>query len=188
MVIWLTGLSGAGKTTLGKVVCELIKPVAPVVFLDGDVVRAAIADGLGYSEADRFIQIGRMARLAQLLAEQGLVVVVAALYASDELLAWNRVNLPGYVEVYVSASLEALMARDSKGLYERARRGEARDVVGMDIPWHVPAAPDLVLDMDQPESPLVLARRIIGLLPIAGLVAAPALAPAVAPARVDPAR
>jgi len=165
MVIWLTGLSGAGKTTLGRAVYDLIHPVAPVVFLDGDVVRAAIGDGLGYSEADRFVQIGRMSRLARLLAGQGIVVIVAALYANDELLAWNRANLPGYVEVYVSASLEALMARDSKDLYARARRGEAIDVVGIDIPWHTPPAPDLVLEMDRPEAPEVLARRVVGLVP-----------------------
>ena len=170
MVIWLTGMSGAGKTTLGKALCRLIRPAAPVVILDGDVVRAVIADGLGYSEADRFIQIGRMSRLARLIAEQGIVVIVAALYASDELLAWNRANLPGYFEVYVSASPETLVARDSKGLYERARRGEVQDVVGLDIPWHAPVTPDLVLDMDRSESPDVLARRIMELLPsIAGL-------------------
>lgn len=164
-VIWLTGLSGAGKTTLGAALRDLISGVAPVVLLDGDAVRAAVDDGLGYSEDDRHVQISRMARLARLVAGQGIVVVVAALYASDELLAWNRANLPGYVEVYLSASIETLGTRDPKGLYERARRGDAHDVVGLDIPWHAPVSPDLVLEMDAPTTADRLARKVIRLVP-----------------------
>ena len=152
MVIWLTGLSGSGKTTLGRALRELISPAAPVVFLDGDAVRAAIGDDLGFREEDRVVQIGRLARLARLLADQGIVVVVAALYAGDSLLAWNRANLPGYLEVYVSASMETPVA----GL---------PNVVGVDIPWHAPAAPDLVIDMDHPEPAPQLARRVVALVP-----------------------
>lgn len=143
----------------------MISGVMPAVLLDGDAVRAAVGDGLGYTEADRAIQVGRVARLARLLADQGLVVVVAALYASDELLSWNRANLPGYVEVYLSASMATLASRDQKGLYRRAVRGEVKDVVGLDIPWHAPIAPDLTLDMDQVEPPDQLARRVVELLP-----------------------
>jgi adenylylsulfate kinase len=165
MVIWLTGLSGAGKTTLGRAVVDLLSRVGPTVFLDGDAVRAAFADNLAYSESDRVIQIQRMSRLAGLIAGQGIAVVVAALYANDELLAWNRANLPGYVEVYLSAGIDTLAARDAKGLYGRALSGETQDVVGVDIPWHAPISPDLVLDVELRQPPEVWARRVVDLVP-----------------------
>jgi adenylylsulfate kinase-like enzyme len=174
-VIWLTGLSGSGKSTLGRALRDLIAPVEPVVLLDGDAVRAAMADGLGYSEADRTVQIGRMARLARLLADQGVLVIVAALYASDELLSWNRANLPGYIEIYLRADVEALAGCDAKGLYLRARRGEVRDVVGVDIPWHAPASPDLIVDVEDRLPPERLARRVVELVPELAVRLAPAV-------------
>jgi len=165
MVIWITGLSGSGKTTLARALRDQIGGRQAVVILDGDAVRAAFRDGLGYAEADRRVQIGRMAGLARLLADQGLTVVVAALYASDDLLAWNRANLPGYFEVHLDCPLDTLAGRDDKGLYARAIRGEAHDVVGVDIPWQPPRHPDLRFDMAAPRPPSELAREIVAALP-----------------------
>jgi adenylylsulfate kinase-like enzyme len=165
MVIWLTGLSGSGKTTLAHALRDLIGAVRPVVVLDGDAVRAAFDDGLGYSEADRNVQIGRMARIARLLAGQGIAVVVAALYASDELLAWNRANLPGYFEVHLDCPIDELIRRDAKGLYARAARGEIRDVVGVDIAWRPPRTPHLRLDMTALRPPADLAHDVLAALP-----------------------
>ena len=162
MVIWLTGLSGSGKTTLCNSLWDLLKPDLPqLVLIDGDAIRSALGEGLGYREPDRVVQITRIQNLAKMLSDQGLVVLVAALYCNADLMNWNRQNIDGYFEVYLEASLEALQARDTKGLYRGAADGSIPDVVGVDIPWNVPQAPDLVINNDNPESPDVLARRVI---------------------------
>ena len=161
MVIWITGLSGSGKTTLGNAIFSLLKPSTPgLAGLDGDVVRQVFDDGLGYREEDRVVQISRIQRLAKLLSDQGLTVVVGALYASPALLTWNRQNIREYFEVYLEASLEALKGRDAKGLYSGVKH-----VVGVDIPWHQPEFPDMVINMDEPEHPEALARRVIAAIP-----------------------
>ena len=171
MVIWLTGLSGAGKTSLAEALCRLLKPRLPqLVVLDGDVIRAAFGNDLSYAEPDRETQIRRLQNMAKVLSDQGLVVIVAAVYSHPDLLAWNREHLCGYFEVHLDASLDTVRGRDRKGLYALAARGEATNVVGVDIPWRPPAAPDLVIHMDEPDPPTVLARYIAGEIP--GLAAA----------------
>lgn len=165
MVIWVTGLSGAGKTTLCRAYYDLYKPSCPeLVLLDGDAVRAAFGHDLGHRESDRHKQIRRIQGIARLLSDQGLVVLVSALYSHPDLLAWNRANLAGYFEVYLRAPLDFLRRRDGKGLYSGAERGEVRDVVGVDIPWHEPAHADLVLDASRPADPKVWARRVAAAL------------------------
>ena len=146
-VIWVTGLSGCGKTTLCDALYALLKPRMPhLIKLDGDEIRAAFGNDLGYAESERTKQIGRIQRMAKMLADQGLVVLVAALYSHPDLLAWNRANLPRYFEVYLRADLDFLTKRDLKDLYQKSRRGEITDVVGVDIPWHAPQGADLVVD------------------------------------------
>ena len=162
MVIWVTGLSGSGKTTLCNRLWELLKPNMPeLVSLDGDLVRKAFGRELGHREEDRVVQITRMQKLARMLSDQGLVVLVAALYANHELMAWNRRNIKGYFEVYLEASVAALELRDTKGLYKEAIAGKIRNVVGVDIPWHPPENPDLVFNTDNPEKPEVMAQKVI---------------------------
>jgi len=149
-VIWVTGLSGAGKTTLCAAVRQQLQadPCA-VVTLDGDVVREIFDGEVGYTEADRTRHIRRMQRLAKVVSEQGCTVLVAALYSNPELLAWNRAHLPGYIEVYLRASVAALARRDSKGLYGAYSRGHMIDVVGCDIPFAEPTRADIVFDVDE---------------------------------------
>jgi adenylylsulfate kinase-like enzyme len=166
MVIWLTGLSGSGKTSLCAALHARLKPSRPaLVRLDGDEIRAAFGGDLGFKEADRFRQIQRIQRIAKMLADQDMDVLVAALYAHPELLAWNRAHLPGYFEIYLKADVDFLARRESKALYARARRGEIADVVGVDIPWHAPAQPDLVIDAAAAPAPEALARRVLDALP-----------------------
>lgn len=166
MVIWLTGLSGAGKTTIAEAMVGTLKPHIPeLVLVDGDVIRELFGASLGYEEPARRDQIGRLQRLSGWLARQGQTVVVAALYAHPDLLAWNRDNLPGYFEVYVDAPMDLLRERDSKGLYAGADSGQTPNVVGVDIPWHVPQQPDMVIDAARVEPPSDVAMRIVRRIP-----------------------
>jgi adenylylsulfate kinase-like enzyme len=166
LVIWITGLSGAGKTTLCQAIFRELKSTMPqLVTLDGDTIRVVLGGGLGYRVEDRVVQITRLQNLAKMLSDQGLVVLVAALYASPELLGWNRQNIDDYFEVYLEASSETLMKRDGKGLYSTPEKEGVPNVVGVDIEWHVPEAPDVKINTDEPEDPSSMARRIISLIP-----------------------
>ncbi|MBI4179214.1 adenylyl-sulfate kinase [bacterium] len=166
MVIWVTGLSGAGKTTLCRALGRLLKPEFPeIVLLDGDGIREVFGNDLSHTEADRTIQIKRVQRFAKMLSDQGLIVLVAVVYSHPDLLRWNREHLHEYFEIYLQSSLDALKQRDSKGLYARAQAGEIRDVVGIDIPWHPPARADLTLRMDELEPPDDLAGRVAMTIP-----------------------
>ncbi|MFZ3331846.1 MAG: adenylyl-sulfate kinase, partial [Candidatus Acidiferrales bacterium] len=146
-VFWITGLSGAGKTTVGRELRNRLHAAGrPVIFLDGDGLRTAIAEDLGHSPDNRRRSAMRNARLCRLLAEQGVDVVCATISLFHEVQRWNRKNIPGYREIYLRVPIEELLRRDSKGIYARAQRGDAREVVGLDVPAEVPEAPDLVLD------------------------------------------
>jgi adenylylsulfate kinase len=160
-VIWITGLSGAGKTTLAeRLRSKLIEKTAQsVVLIDGDAIRRVCGNDLGFSEQDRVAQISRMQRFAQLLADQGVLVLVAALYANRDLLEWNKTHLTDYFEVYIKASLPALRDRDYKGVYKCPEH-----VVGVDIPWTEPWAPDLVIDGDRLESVEIWAESVLSAL------------------------
>ena len=167
MIVTIGGQKGGtGKTTICTALQSALKPGLPeLVVLDGDVVRAAFGHNLGHKEADRVLQVQRLQAMARVLSEQGLVVIVGVLYNNAELLAWNRAELQDYFEVYLKASLETVQSRDPKGLYSKRASGELTDVVGIDIPWYEPADPDLVLDMDDPETPDEFARRIAKAVP-----------------------
>ncbi|MEC8173712.1 MAG: adenylyl-sulfate kinase [Pseudomonadota bacterium] len=166
MIIWVTGISAAGKTTLCSAIRGLLKPRVPeLVVLDGDVVRAAFGNDLTHTEEDRVVQVNRLQSMAKVLEAQGIVVLVGVLYSHPELLAWNRDNFEEYFEVYLRITVDAAAARDPKGLYAMARAGDMPNVVGIDIPWHEPERPDLVVDQENPDEPDVEARRIIETIP-----------------------
>ncbi len=146
-VFWITGLSGTGKTTLGRELWGRLRAAGrPATFLDGDALRSVIAEDLGHSADDRRRSAMRNARLSRLLAEQGADVVCATISLFHEVHRWNRENIPGYREIYLRVPIDELRRRDSKGIYSGAQRGDVRHVVGLDVPAEVPEAPDLVLD------------------------------------------
>lgn len=163
MVIWIIGLAGAGKTTIGCQVYNLIKSRKPnVVFLDGEDVRTIVGDDLGHTIEDRKTNIWRICRLCHCLDKQGIDVVCATLSNQHDAQEWNRKNYSQYFEVYLDVPMDVLVARDQKGLYSRALRQEIFDVVGVDIPFSPPAHPDLVVENGEPiRSPSVLASEIV---------------------------
>ena len=140
-----------------------LKPLLPeLVLLDGDAIRESLSTDLGFDEADRIRQIGRVQRLAKLLSSQGLVVLVAVVYANPQLLAWNREQIPDYTEVLIDAPIEMVRGRDPKGLYARVSRAETRDVVGVDLPWNRPEHADVVIDPQTPaeEAAATIAKAV----------------------------
>jgi len=146
-VFWITGLSGAGKTTLGRELWTRLRAAGgSVVLLDGDALRAAIAEDLDHSSGSRRRSAMRNARLCRLLADQGTDVVCATISLFHEVQRWNRENIPGYREVYLRVPIDELRRRDSKGIYAAAGRSDTRNVVGVDLAAEIPEAPDLVLD------------------------------------------
>lgn len=161
---WFTGLSGAGKTTIGRLWYEKLQEAGEAaVFLDGDELREVFCDDLGYTEADRRKSAMRNARLCALLAGQGITVVCCTISMFDSVREWNRKNIPGYFEVYVKASMETLRRRDQKGLYSRGEK----DVAGIHFQVEEPKWPDLVLENDgwkTPEEQVeILAQSIINI-------------------------
>lgn len=150
MVVWLIGKSGAGKTAIGQALYQKLKAAMPgVVFLDGDELRAAVGEDLGYSVEDRRTSERRTSRLCKLLCDQGIHVVCAKLSNAPDIREWNRRNIADYREIYLRAGDARPEELDTKGLYRGYRRGEIDNVVGMDIPFHEPTAPWMTIDNDR---------------------------------------
>lgn len=147
-VIWLTGLSGAGKSTIAAALQPLLRAKGVgAVRLDGDEVRKGLNRGLGFSAEDRHENIRRIAHMARLLNEQGIVAIVAAVSPLQALrdLARSIVG-PSYHEVFVHAPLAVCERRDPKGMYARARQGEITRFTGVSDTFEAPANPALTVD------------------------------------------
>jgi adenylyl-sulfate kinase len=143
-VIWLTGLSGAGKSTVGAALTARLRRSGRESFLlDGDRLRSGLCNDLTFSLADRREQVRRAAEVAWILAEQGAVPVVALIspLVADRALAASRFETGVFAEVFVSTPLETCEARDVKGLYARARRGEVPEFTGISSPYESPLSP-----------------------------------------------
>lgn len=146
-VYWITGLSGAGKTTVATELWHRLQAAGhPAVILDGDALRDVIAEDLGHNTVSRRKSAMRNARLCRLLSSQGTDVVCSTISLFHEVQRWNRQHIVGYREIYLRVPLEELQRRDSKGIYAAAQRGDLHDVVGLDVPAELPEAPELVVD------------------------------------------
>jgi adenylylsulfate kinase len=144
MVIWLIGLAGAGKTTVGRALYEQVRLLdRATVFLDGDHVREIMGGDLGHSLEQRRQNGLRITRLCQYLDRQGINVVCAILSLFEEQQRWNRANYSDYFEVFIDVPMDVLAARDQKGLYSGAQAGRIPNVVGFDIPFTPPANADM---------------------------------------------
>jgi len=160
-VYWITGLSGAGKTTLGRQLWRRLRAAGrSAILLDGDALRGAIAEDLDHDLESRRRSAMRNARLCRLLASQGDDVVCSTISLFHEIQRWNRQNIPGYCEIYLRVPLEELRRRDSKGLYGGAARGDTSNVVGLDVAAELPKAPDLILDNHGPIDCAAAVERI----------------------------
>lgn len=148
-VIWFTGLSGAGKTTLAcGLEQQLLERGVLTARLDGDVLRAGLNTDLGFSAADRAENIRRVSEVANILTLSGVVVLVAVIspFSAGREAARRRIGAARFSLVHVATSLAACEARDPKGLYRRARAGELKDFTGISSPYEVPQHPDMRLE------------------------------------------
>src|SRR5687767_15866582 len=144
-VLWFTGLSGSGKTTIAHEVEEkLLEAGVPVEILDGDVVRENLSKGLGFSEEDRNTNIRRIAFVAHLLQRNGVFVITAAISPYKAIRDEARAIIKDFVEIYADASLEVCEARDTKGLYAKARAGEIKGFTGIDDPYEAPENAEVI--------------------------------------------
>ena len=149
-VYWITGLSGAGKTTVGSLLFERLREEKDsVVMLDGDVVRKTFGNDLGYTREDRHEMAMRYSRISLMLSEQGIDVVCCTISMFDDVRAWNRDNIADYKEIYLRVSREVLAQRNQKDLYASSQS----ELVGFGISMDEPKSPDLVLDNDGRQSP-----------------------------------
>lgn len=161
-VYWLTGLSGAGKTTIGRVLYrELRKDYSNLVFLDGDELRQVFGNDLGYSKEDRYRCAMRYARICRLLSKQEIITICCTISMFDEVRKWNRENIRNYTEVYIKVPIEILKKRNQKGLYSGIEDGSSEDVVGMDLELELPKHPDIILENNGKLTPEEIASIIL---------------------------
>jgi bifunctional enzyme CysN/CysC len=176
MVIWFTGLSGSGKSTLaGALERALFADGHDVYVLDGDNIRLGLSADLGFSAADRTENIRRIAEVARLFADAGLIAITAFIspYISDRLRARAIAEAAGrgvpFVEVYINAPLAVCEARDPKGLYARARGGQLKQFTGITDPYEPPVDPEVVLHTDQDDVTACLDQLVAHLRPVLAL-------------------
>ena len=174
--VWITGLSGAGKSTIAEGLAAALRQAGrKVEVLDGDQVRATLNSDLGFSKDARDANVRRVGFVARLLARNGVAVIVAAISPYRAVRAEVRAAIEaegrGFVEVYARCSIDELTRRDVKGLYQRALRGELPGFTGVSDPYEEPLAPDVVFDSGSETEEHSL-RRLLEHLEVKGLLPA----------------
>ncbi|HKP62198.1 MAG TPA: adenylyl-sulfate kinase [Polyangiales bacterium] len=166
-VLWLTGLSGAGKSMLANLVEQrLARMMRHTFLLDGDNIRHGLNNDLGFSLADRSENVRRVGEVAKLMTDAGLIVITAFIspFRAERQLV-RRMMRPGeFFEIFVDTPRAQAEARDVKGLYKKARDGLLQDFTGIDSPYEAPEAPELRIDMTQTSADEA-AAAIVSLLP-----------------------
>jgi adenylylsulfate kinase len=150
-VIWLTGLSGAGKTTIAKYLEEGLYDLGYLTqVLDGDNIRSGINSNLGFSDADRFENIRRIAEISKLFVHCGVITINCFISPTEEIrdMARRIIGKDDFIEVYVNAPLNVCEERDVKGLYSKARRGEIKEFTGITSPFETPENIDIEIRTD----------------------------------------
>jgi adenylylsulfate kinase len=148
--LWLTGMSGAGKSTISdRLIARFSEAGAKVELLDGDIVRTNLSQGLGFSREDRDTNIRRIGFVADLLSRNGIVVIVAAISPYRETRDEVKSKIGNFLEVFVDCPVEVLAERDVKGLYKRAMAGEVTKFTGISDPYEPPLQPDVTVRSDR---------------------------------------
>lgn len=140
---WLTGFSGAGKTTISNEVYSLLHPTIPLYLLDGDVLRETVCAGLGFSKEDRHENLRRAAGVARILNDAGVHVLAAFVspYQKDRDMVRSIIGQDNFYEIHIDTSITECETRDPKGLYKKAREGRLPHFTGIDDPYEVPVSP-----------------------------------------------
>ena len=169
-VIWITGLSSSGKTTLALEVQRLLKTKGmPAILLDGDDLREVILgttkdQNQQFDEAKREKLAFIYCRMAKLFLEQGWWVIVSTISMKKSVFDWNRKNLPNYFEILIDLPLEILEARDPKNIYADFKNGQRKNVIGLDIAVEWPSQPDLIFNEANLQSPVQMAKFVVDFL------------------------
>lgn len=155
-VYFFTGLSGAGKTTIGGLFFRRLRERKEnVILLDGDQIRPVFCEELGYSKEDRLKTAKRIFRVCKMLSDQGTDVVCCSISMFEEVRSWNREHIEHYKEIYLRVKRETLLARNQKKLYTTGK-----NVVGVDLSFDEPRTPDLILQNDGDEIPQTIVERL----------------------------
>lgn len=150
VTIWFTGLSGAGKTTLARLVEAELRAVGrKVEVLDGDIVRTNLCEDLGFSKEDRERNSRRIGFVSELLSRNGIVAIAASISPYRAVREEVRAKIGHFIEVYCKCPLDVVIKRDTKGLYRKALEGEIMNFTGISDPYEVPLAADVILETDK---------------------------------------
>ncbi len=150
-VVWMTGLSGAGKTTIAKYLDEaLYKKGYVAQILDGDNIRSGINNNLSFSDADRYENIRRIAEVSKLFMNCGIIIINSFISPTEEIrnMALDVIGEENFIEVFVNAPIEVCEQRDTKGLYAKARKGEIKNFTGIDSPFELPMSAHIEVRTD----------------------------------------
>jgi len=164
-LIWITGLSGSGKTTIGKKVYERLKTkYINTVFLDGDSFRKVLGNDLGHSSLERLENAKRISRMCEFLISQEINVVCTTMSLFKEVHESNRENIENYIEVFIECDIEELIRRDKKGLYSKVLKGTVENVVGIDLPYDRPSFCEIVIDNSEKNKLEEKVQKILNLI------------------------
>lgn len=171
-VLWMTGLSGSGKTTIAmELIPQLQARGVNVERIDGDVVRESLTKDLGFSKEDRRTNIERVTFVAKLLSRNGVAAICAFISPYQSVRDYVRANTTNFIECYVNAPLDVVEGRDVKGLYKLARAGKIENFTGISDPFEAPENPEIEIRTDQ-EDVAASAKRILDYLEERGLIPA----------------
>jgi len=172
-VLWFTGLSGSGKTTIANIVEQrLYARHKHTVLLDGDNIRHGLSKDLGFTDADRVENIRRIAETSKLMVDAGLMVLVSFIspFAAERRFARNLLEEREFIEIFIDASVELCASRDPKGLYKKVEDGEIKNFTGIDSPYESPEEADITIDSAKIEA-VKAADQIMQYLEINGYLA-----------------
>ena len=165
IVIWITGLSGSGKTTIGREVYNKFKNIqANTVFLDGDSFREILGNDLGYEPSDRLENAKRISRMCIFLASQNINVICSTMSLYKEIHNINRAKIDNYIEVLIDCDIDELIRRDQKGLYSKTVNNPDEQVIGMNLTYDKPTLCELTIDNNQQDKLQEKANKILELV------------------------